>query len=177
MDAMESPRLLLTTDRFRVVEYVQHPVGNGPFKRAVVVHPGAVVILPLLEGNRICLIQNFRIAVGKTLLELPAGTIDADEDPWETAQRELHEETGYSASHWHELPGFYMSPGILNERMHVFVAKNLVPGDAQREPWEEIENVIVTWEEAVAMAHSGTIEDAKSLVAILRWDRMRDEQG
>ena len=168
------PKILLKTSRFRVVEHlVDASAGQPAVRRQVVVHPGAVAILPLLEGNRVCLIRNYRIAVGKTLIELPAGTIDPAEPPELTASRELQEETGYTATHWRDLTAFYMSPGILNERMHLFVAEGLSPGPTAREAGEQIENLIVDWDEAIAMVGRGEIEDAKSLVGILLWDRLR----
>jgi len=168
------PRILLQTKKFSVVEHqILAEAGQLPATRQVVVHPGAVAVLPLLEGDRLCLIRNQRIAVAKTLIELPAGTIDDDEQPQETAIRELQEETGYRARQWRELPAFFMSPGILNERMHLFVASELVPGEPAREAGEQIENLVVPWSDAVGMAERGEIEDAKSLVGILLWDRLR----
>ena len=170
------PKLLLQASRFRVVEHAQ-TLGNGQVvTRQFVVHPGAVTIIPLLEGDRVCLIRNYRIAVGKPLIELPAGTIDNDEPPAVTAARELQEETGYTAARWRELPPFFMSPGILNERMYLFVAEGLTQGNTAREAGEDIDNLIVPWQEAVAMAERGEIEDAKSLVGILQWDRLRKGQ-
>jgi ADP-ribose pyrophosphatase len=170
------PRLLLEASRFRVVEHTQ-TLGNGQVvTRQVVIHPGAVTIIPLLEGDRVCLIRNYRIAVGKSLIELPAGTIDNDEPPAVTAVRELQEETGYTATRWRELPPFFMSPGILNERMYLFVAEGLTQGETAREAGEEIDNLIVSWQEAVAMAHRGEIEDAKTLVGILQWEWLRKAQ-
>ncbi len=172
----QPPTVLLTTDRFRVEEHV---VETAPQQKSVrrqfVIHRGAVAILPLLKDGRVCLIRNHRVAVGKTLIELPAGTLETNEPPRETAIRELQEETGYTATSWRELPAFYMSPGILNERMHLFVAEGLTAGPAAREAGEQIENLLVPWEEAVAMAERGEIEDAKSLVGILLWDRLRTQ--
>jgi ADP-ribose pyrophosphatase len=169
----EEPKLLLQASRFQVVEHTRVLRNGQTGRQQVVVHPGAVTIIPILDGNRVCLIRNYRVAVGKTLIELPAGTIDNREPPTETAKRELQEETGFTAARWRELPPFFMSPGILNERMHLFVAEELTGGDTAREPGEEIDNLIVPWEEAVAMAERGEIEDAKSLVGILQWDRLR----
>ena len=172
-DRSSKPRLLFKGSRFNVVE-VDQPTASGQLRaRQFVQHPGAVIILPLLEGNRVCLIRNERPAVGKTLIELPAGTIDPPEPPHKTAPRELKEETGYTASKWRELPGFYMSPGILSERMHVFAADGLTAGDHAREEGENIDNLVVTWDEAMRMAECGEIEDAKSLCALLLWDRLR----
>ncbi|MCA9230936.1 MAG: NUDIX hydrolase [Planctomycetales bacterium] len=171
------PKTLLTTSRFDVVEHLIETSPDQPaVRRQVVVHPGAVVIVPMVDADHVCLIRNHRVAVGKTLVELPAGTLDRDEPPRDTAIRELQEETGYIARHWQELPPFFMSPGILNERMHLFVAQDLAPGEPAREAGEEIENLVVDWQEAVRMAESGEIEDAKSLVGILLWDRLRQKQ-
>jgi ADP-ribose pyrophosphatase len=166
-------RVLLKTPRFDVVEVQQHTAEGGTRPRQVILHPGAVLILPLLEENRVCLIRNERVAVGKTLIELPAGTIDPPDPPRETAMRELKEETGFTATSWRELPGFFMSPGILRERMHVFVAEGLSAGDPAREAGENIDNLIVSWDEAIAMVERGDIEDAKTICALLLWDRIR----
>lgn len=166
-------RLLLTASRFQVVERVQRGANGTTVTRQVVLHPGAVVIVPMVDADRVCLIRNERVAVGKTLVELPAGTLEPTEPPRRCAERELREETGYSAVHWRELPGFFMSPGILCERMHVFVAEGLTAGDPAREAGEEIDNLIVRWDEALAMIDRGEIEDAKTVAALLAWDRRR----
>jgi ADP-ribose pyrophosphatase len=131
-----------------------------------------VVILPLLDGDRVCLIRNFRIAVGKTLVELPAGTLEGH-TPLETAHRELQEETGYCAGRMEPLCQFQMSPGILNERMHLFAASQLTPGDMALEAGEEIETLEVDWAQALSMVHSGEIEDAKTMLALLFYDARR----
>ena len=170
----DSQKTVLTTAKFDVVEHQQEIAGAAaPRARHFVVHPGAVTVIPVLDGDRVCLIRNFRVAVGKELVELPAGTIDRQEEPAVTAARELQEETGYVATQWRELPPFYMSPGILSERMHLFVAEGLTAGPPAREAGEQIDNLVVEWHEAVAMALRGDIEDAKSLVGILLWDRLR----
>jgi ADP-ribose pyrophosphatase len=169
----DGDRLLFSGQRFAVVERLQtHRDGTlGP--KQVVVHNGAVVIVPMVDDEHVCLIRNERVAVRKSLIELPAGTLEPPEPPAETAPRELREETGYSARTWTELPGFFMSPGILCERMHVFVAEDLTPGDPAREVGENIENLVVPWEEALAMIDRGEIEDGKTVAALLAWDRRR----
>ena len=169
----DDDRLLFTASRFQVVERLQRAADGSAVKRQVVLHPGAVVIVPMVDANRVCLIRNERVAVGKTLVELPAGTLEPPEPPRECAERELQEETGYAATQWHELPGFYMSPGILCERMHVFTAECLTAGDPAREAGEQIYNLIVPWDEALAMIDRGEIEDAKTVAALLAWDRRR----
>lgn len=170
--ADQTRRVLLETARFRVVE-IEQPSPAGIAKRQVILHPGAVTIIPLVDPDHVCLIRNERVAVGKTLIELPAGTLEPNEPPAETAARELQEETGYVAARWRELPGFFMSPGILCERMHVFVAEELTLGATAREAGENIENLVVTWDETLAMIDRGEIEDAKTIAALLVWDRMR----
>ena len=171
------PKTVLVTAKFSVLEHkLETPEEAAPRVHHTIEHPGAVAIIALVNDDQVCLIRNHRIAVNKTLVELPAGTLEPAESPQRTAERELKEETGYTADHWHELNGFFMSPGILNERMHLFVARNLSPGSPAREAGEQIENLVVPWEEAVAMALRGEIEDAKSLVGILLYDRLRESQ-
>ena len=170
----QTPTVLLTAAKFRVVEHVLPPKGERPeLRRQVVEHPGAVTIIPWVDGDRVCLVRNYRVAVGRTLIELPAGTLEPNEPPLETARRELQEETGFTADRWRELPAFFMSPGILQERMHLFVAQGLTPGPPAREPGEEIDNLVVPWSEALSMAERGEIEDAKTLTGILLWERLR----
>src|SRR5262245_20816987 len=109
-------------------------------EREVVLHPGAVVILPMIDADRVCLLRNFRHSVGETLLELPAGTLEPPEPPETTAERELAEETGYRAGRWQKLAEYYPSPGILNERMYFFLAGELLPGPPEQQPGEQIES-------------------------------------
>ena len=169
----EQTEVLLTTKRFRVIrKKVTSPAGKRHVHETIE-HPGAVTILPMLEGDRVCLIRNFRPAVGQTLIELPAGTLEPGEEPIVTAQRELAEETGYRAGSLVPLVEFFMSPGILSERMHVFVATELTAGGLDLDAGEEIDNYIVPWREAVQMATDGTIQDAKTLIGILLYDRVR----
>src|SRR5688572_30713096 len=92
------PIILLQGSRFRVERVFQPTADGGVREREVVRHPGAVTILPLLDDGRICLIRNYRASVEKTLIELPAGTLDSGEEPGVCASRELIEETGYRAA-------------------------------------------------------------------------------
>ena len=168
--------VLLVTPRFTVVRE-SHPTSRGGVRtREIVRHPGAVVILPLLDDGRVCLIRNYRVSVKQTLIELPAGTLEPPEEPIVTAERELTEETGYRAAKLEELHAFYLSPGILDERMHLFLATGLTPGQPAREAGEEIENLVLPWEEAVQMALDGRIQDAKSIVGLLLVDRLKRER-
>ncbi len=133
----------------------------------VIQHPGAVVIVPVLPDGRICLIQNYRVAVDREMIELPAGTLEPGEPPIETARRELIEETGYRALDMKPMMDLLMSPGILFEHMYVFVAFGLQPGDPNREHGEEIRNLLVSRSEVIEMLKSNTITDSKSVSALL----------
>jgi len=169
--------LLFTARRFQVRRVAQ-PCRDGSLRdREVIIHPGSVVILPLLPGDLVCLVEVVRVAVGATLLELPAGTLDRDEPPLATAARELAEETGYRAGRIEPAGEFWMSPGILRERMHLFVATELTAGEQALEPGELITTRLVPWDEAVAMCLDGRIEDAKSVAALLTWDARRRARG
>jgi ADP-ribose pyrophosphatase len=141
--------------------------------REVVVHRGAVALLPILDRDHVCLLKNYRYTVGKTLWEIPAGTIDAGESPDATAPRELTEETGYIAGKITKIAEWLVSPGVMNERMYLYVCEDLRPGPTDHQPDENLEPVIVRWEEALQMVSDGRIEDAKSMLAILLWDKTR----
>ena len=164
-------RVLCETRRFSVVELLCNRRDGKPASCEFIAHPGSVAILPLVDENRICLIRSRRLTVGKTLIELPAGTREPGEPPHETARRELAEETGYRAARFDELVSFYPSPGISNEQMWVYVAHGLTAGEPKLEPNEEIENLVVTWDEAQAMIERGEIRDGKTLVALMRYKR------
>lgn len=164
---------LLAARRFRVVRHWQTLENGRVVVRETVQHPGAVVILPLVDADHLCLIRNYRIAVGQTLWELPAGTLEPDEDPAACAARELLEETGYHAARLEKLTELLMSPGILNERMHLFAAHDLTPGAMNLEPGEQITRHLVPWQEALAMIQRSEIQDAKTVAGILFYDRFR----
>ncbi|MSR52206.1 MAG: NUDIX hydrolase [Gemmataceae bacterium] len=147
---------------------------NGEtIRRDMILHPGAVVILPVIDRDHICLLKNFRFVINETLWEVPAGTLEPGEPIEDAAKRELLEETGYQAKRWRYLNFFYASPGVLDEKLHLFVAEDLTPGPAQPEADEQLEPVTVKWDDALKMALDGTIQDAKTVTAILLWDRLR----
>jgi ADP-ribose pyrophosphatase len=147
---------------------------NGEvIRRDLILHPGAVVILPVVDRDHVCLLRNHRFVIGETLWEVPAGTLEPGEAIEHAAKRELLEETGYVAKKWRPLGYFYASPGVLDEKLHIFVAEELTAGAAQPEADEELESRIVPWADALRMATDGTIKDAKTVTAILLWDRLR----
>jgi len=159
--------LLLKTERFSVVRDSFVTSGGVTKSREIVRHPGAVVIVPRLADGSVCLIRNFRLSVRQTLIELPAGTLEPGIPPQVQAERELQEETGFRAGSFKQLHSFYLSPGILDERMQLFLATDLQPGPAAREVGEEITNLIVPWDEAIAMIFHGEIQDAKTIASLL----------
>ncbi|MFM7243922.1 MAG: NUDIX hydrolase [Planctomycetaceae bacterium] len=164
---------LLDTRRFRVVRRRERLADGSSRSREVVLHPGSVVIVPLVDRETVCLVSVVRAAVDGTLLELPAGTLDQEESLADAARRELVEETGYRAGVIEPAGAFWMSPGILRERMHLFVARDLVPGPQALEPGEQITPRLVAWSEAVAMCRDGVIDDAKTVAGILLVDARR----
>ncbi|GAB6167220.1 hypothetical protein JCM19992_32200 [Thermostilla marina] len=135
-------------------------------------HPGAVAILPIASRDplRVVLIENFRHTIDGRLLEIPAGTLEPGEDPTEAARRELAEETGYLAGSLKHLFTFMPSPGLLSERMHLFLATDLEPGTQRTEADEDIRVVELDWTSLWARlgeaADAGAI-DGKTLLALL----------
>jgi ADP-ribose pyrophosphatase len=164
---------ILEARRFRVVRRRERLADGSTRGREVVLHPGSVVIVPFVDADTICLVNVVRTAVDRTLLELPAGTLDREEPLDAAATRELIEETGYRAGHVDRVGSFWMSPGILRERMHLFVARDLVPGPQALEPGEQITTRLVAWNDAVAMCRDGVIDDAKTVAGILLVDARR----
>lgn len=141
------------------------------YERGAIDHPGAVVLVPLLtDGDfpELLMLRQYRPALGNTILELPAGTRDPDE-PWLVcAQRELQEETGYRAEALHPLGEVWAAPGLSNERMAIFLATGLAADPLPMDVDEDI--MVERWalETLVEMALDGRLEDAKSVVAVLR---------
>lgn len=157
---------LLATRLFNVERRVFPQGGRGPIIREVVVHPGAVVILPILADRRLVMIRNYRYSVGRELWELPAGTREPDETPLGTAHRELIEETGYRAAEMNPMMEFHTSPGILTERMHAFVATDLTTVGQDLEPNERITVEAVSFDEARRKIVAGEYVDGKTIAVL-----------
>ncbi|MCL4304257.1 MAG: NUDIX hydrolase [Anaerolineae bacterium] len=137
-------------------------------QREIVATRGAVVIVALTVDNEVRLVKQFRAGTEEWLIELPAGSLEVGENPDLAAPRELLEETGDRAATWQKLDGFYASPGILTEYLHLYLATDLTPGPNQLEFDEHIELLTVPWAEAVAMIRRGEIKDAKTIAGLLR---------
>lgn len=170
LDLVET-RTLYTGKRMRLdLLHFRDDAGRKHVKE-IVAHPGAVIVLPLLDDGRVVLIRNRRWALREVLLELPAGTLEKGEAPINCAGRELLEETGYLASRLRPLLSFYTSPGILSEKMHAFVAEGLQPRKTAHEPGEEIEVVPTPLDDAIGMIRDGQIVDGKSIATLLFYER------
>lgn len=144
--------------------------GGAAIKREVVRHPGAVVVLPLLEeqsARSVVLIRNERMSVGRALYELPAGTLEPMEKPEECAPRELAEETGYEAATITPLGRFYTTPGVTDELMWAFVATGLRHVGQRLEEDERLTVHPVPAPEALAMIDRGELMDGKSIATLL----------
>jgi len=163
------------------VDEILTPEGRRS-SRDIVGHPGAVAIVALDPEDRILMVRQFRLAAGRTLLEIPAGTLDRDadgslEDPDLAARRELEEETGFRAGSWEHLGAFWTAPGFATELMHLYLARDLVPAHGARlgpDDDERLELEHVPWREAVAAAEQGGIADAKTLVGVLWLARIQE---
>lgn len=164
-DPMAAERLL-STKKFDVERRALTDPSGRTVLREVVVHPGAVVILPVLDRDRLVMIRNFRYSVEEELWELPAGTAEPGEPAVETARRELIEETGYRGERMTPLAEFYTSPGVMTELMRAFVAEGLTPVGQRLEPDERIKVEIVTFTRAKEMLTRGELRDGKTIAVL-----------
>lgn len=134
--------------------------------RDIVEHRGAVTIVPIDDDDIVWLVQQYRQAAGKMILEFPAGTLEAKETPYQCACREIQEEIGLAAGQLQKLGQFYMSPGYSTEFMHVYLAKQLSPSALPCDVDELLTVKKFPVSELVDMALSGQIDDAKTLAAL-----------
>ena len=149
------------------VDRVALPSGRET-TREVVEHPGAVAIVPLLDDGRAVLVRQYRHAVGRALLEIPAGTLDQPgESAEDAAARELAEETGYTAARLERLAAFYPAPGFATEHMTLFLATGLTEGDQGMMEDEEITVETVELDAVPDLIARGELRDAKTLVGLL----------
>lgn len=137
-------------------------------KREVVRHPGAVAVVALDPDGNTLLVRQFRTAAGRSMLEIPAGTLEPDEAPLICAERELQEETGYHPGTLESLGGLFVAPGYTTEYIHLFWATDLRESKLIGDADEFIEVVRVPLPEAIAMIERGDIDDGKSITGLLR---------
>ncbi len=140
--------------------------------REVVLHPGGVAAIPVLQDGRILLIRQFRYPIGKFILEIPAGKLDTGQPPLETIARELEEETGYCAGSLTHVCTFYTTPGISDESIHFFLAKDLNLKAQRLEEGEHITVEAYSLEECMQKIRTGEINDGKTILGILWYHQM-----
>lgn len=144
----------------------------------IVDHRPAVTIIPLDDERHICFIRQYRHAIGKELLELPAGVLEPDEEPTAGAQREIREEIGMAANKLNLIGEFFLAPGYSSEKMYVYLAENLVPDPLPKDADELIRVEKITIPEAYRRIRLNEIEDAKSISALmLALPYVSDEDG
>lgn len=143
----------------------------------IIRHPGGAAVVALDDRNRVCLLRQYRPVAGGWLWELPAGKIDHQEPPLQTAQRELAEEAGISAEMWQSLGSMISSPGVFTEVVHLYLARDLRPVPQNREEHEILEVHWPAFGEALEWAHSGEIVDAKTLIALFRTEKQQNFSG
>jgi ADP-ribose pyrophosphatase len=149
--------------------------------RDLVDHPGAVAIVAVDDQERVLLVRQWRVAAGRALLEIPAGTLDVHagvtEDPDAAARRELEEETGHRATGWRKLASFWTAPGFASELMHLYLATGLTPVEDETrlspDEDEELELRHLRLDEALALVETEAIADAKTILGLLWLDRLR----
>lgn len=164
-------QVLFTGKKVRLeVHHFMDELGQR-MQREICVHNGAVVVLPFLDADTIILIRNRRYTIGNYLLELPAGTLEKNEDPMNCAGRELQEETGYLAGRLGLLGNFYTSPGILTEKMYAFAAYDLERTQQALEPGEDIQLAPTAFAAAIDMIRTGEILDGKTIATLLMYER------
>jgi ADP-ribose pyrophosphatase len=137
------------------------------YKREIVVHKGSAVIVPVFDDGTVALVRQYRHAAGKFMLEVPAGSLEIDEDPLTGAIRELEEEVGVVAGKVELITEFYVSPGFLTEKMYVFLATSLTETAQNLDGDENIAIERIPLAAAVEMSGDGRIEDAKSIIGLM----------
>lgn len=145
---------------------------NPPHQWDVVLHPGAVAVLPVDKQGNLLLIQQWRRAASQILLEIPAGILEEGEIPAETAQRELQEEIGFLAEELIPLGGIYTAAGFSNEYIHLFLGRKLVESSLPQDLHEAIDLVQMSLKEALHLIDTHQITDAKTICAILKYSRL-----
>lgn len=153
------------------VDTVRLPDGRES-TREVVVHPGAVAMVPLRDADHVLLVRQWRNAAGRPLLEIPAGTLAPGEDPLACATRELMEEVGYRPRTLTPLYATFLAPGYSSERLHVFLAEDLVPERLPHDEDENLEVVTLTWSEIDDLLLRGEFADGKTIAGLLMTQKL-----
>jgi len=135
--------------------------------REYIVHPGAVVVVPLLDDGRLVVERQWRYPMGRAMVEFPAGKLDAGEPPLACGVRELAEETGYRAAEWAHAGVLHNAIAYSNEHIEIWFARGLTPGEQRLDAGEFLDVVTMTADEMLALAAAGELTDAKTMVGLL----------
>ena len=157
-------------------DQVRLPNGNLA-QREYVLHPGAVVVVPLLANGHVILERQFRYPLQRVFIELPAGKIDANEDILVTGQRELLEETGFTASNWQSLGHQHPCIGYANEVIYMYLARGLQAGNKNLDSDEHLEVFDLPFAQCLAMITNGEITDGKTIIALLMAEKFLQTHG
>ncbi|NIK67632.1 MULTISPECIES: NUDIX hydrolase [unclassified Paenibacillus] len=149
------------------VDTVAMPDGRTA-TREIVKHPGAAAVMALLDG-KLLVVEQFRKPLEKFQIEIPAGKLDAGEDPMEAAARELEEETGYKSDSLKLVSAFFTSPGFADEKLYLYFAENVTSGTQHTDEDEYLQVEAITLEQAEAYIAEGRISDAKTILAVYAW--------
>jgi len=152
---------------FKVRKHHVHAVNGGVSTRDVVEHNGGSVMLAVKDDGKILMVRQFRKALERVMLELPAGKRDPGEDPLETARRELKEETGYTAGTVEYMTTMTPSCGYTSEILNIYLCRDLVPGETHFDETEDLDLYEYTADELVNMIMENKIQDAKTVIGIL----------
>ncbi|UDY25267.1 NUDIX domain-containing protein [Nocardioides sp. Kera G14] len=156
---------------------ITRPEGGDPFERLIVTHPGAAMVLAVDDEHRVLVISQYRHAVGKRMIQLPAGVIDHEgEDPLDTAKRELQEEAEYAAERWDHLVSYNTSPGLTDERFHIYLARGLSPAPrGDFEMLHEEADLTTEWVQFTELLDdvvSGRVNDGALITGVLAYNVM-----
>jgi len=141
-------------------------------QREIITHPGAVAIVALDEAKNVLMVRQYRLAAGRVMLEIPAGTLEPNEAPIVCAERELQEETGYKPQNLTPIGGIFVAPGYTTEYIHLFRASDLIESRLEMDSDEFIEVIKIPLSQALDMVDKGEIQDAKSIAGLLRVVRL-----
>jgi ADP-ribose pyrophosphatase len=168
---METAPQTLSTEiiyKGKIFDVIQSEIKHDDlhYKREIVVHKGSAVILPVFEDGTVAMVRQYRYAAEKFLLEIPAGTLNENEDPEKAALRELEEEIGVRAGKIKKLSEFYVSPGFLTEKMHLYMATELTETSQNLDEDEILTVERYSFPEAFGLILAGNIEDAKTITGL-----------
>lgn len=141
--------------------------------REYIHHPGAALIIPLLDNGRLVMEKQYRHALKKVFLEFPAGKMDQGETPLQTAQRELLEETGYTAKEWKHLTTIHPVIGYANERIEIFLAQGLEQKGAQLDEGEHLDVVETEFTDLLKLVQAGEVTDVKTQIGVFWLEKIK----